>query len=274
MSKILNIVIQDFFSLEFKDIPESPNLGRVATEDTQEPYFGGIFCISCFHEVYTRWKLDHGIIDQQTANNLLNYARTDTPQDMINRRSVENKTAGPINYKSWNWVNESLSDLSDLMLPNVTEWNGGSIFTQQNLSQVESNQVLSAEEIDLVTVFKFYEATLELASRKIKSNNMEQSVNKIIVETLISNQKQRLKDELSLMIKDEYFIIDRPYGVLVYSSGLDQHKLIDEYLLNFYLQTIRDIVETIGLTKKDFMDIGHIPKTLERKIFPLSHSKP
>ena len=76
------------------------------------------------------------------------------------------------------------------------------------------------------------------------------------------------------MIKDEYFIIDRPYGVLVYSSGLDQHKLIDEYLLNFYLRTIRDIVETIGLTKKDFQDIGDIPKTLERKIFSVSHSKP
>ena len=265
------------FSLEFKDIPDSQSLGRVAPEDKQKSYAsqGGVFCISCFHEVYTRWRLDHGIIDQQTANNLLNYARTDTPQDMINRRSVENKTTGPINYKSWNWVNESLSDLSDLMLTNVTEWNGGSIFPKRNLSQLENNrQVLSAEEIDLVTVFKFYEATLELASRKIKSNNMEQSVNKIIVETLISNQKQRLKDELSLMIKDEYFIIDRPYGVLVYSSGLDQHKLIDEYLLNFYLRTIRDIVETIGLTKNDFQDIGHIPNTLERRIFSLSHSKP
>ena len=252
-------------------------MDRKATVDENESYAsqGGVFCMSCFHEIYTRWKLDHGIIDQQTANNLLNYSRKGTPSEIMNRRSVDNKTTGTIRYNDWNWLNESLSDLSDLMLSNVTGWGSGHPTPEQNVPPNGNNrQYLYDENIDLVTVFKLYEATLELASRKIKTNNMKESVNKMIVENLISNQKQRLKDELSLLIEDDYLIIDRPYGVLVYSSGLDQHVQIDEYLVKFYLRTIKDIVETIELTKKDFRDIGHIPKSIESRIFSSNNMRP
>ena len=225
--------------------------------------------------MYTKWKLENGIIDEQTANNLLNYAPKPTPQDMMNRRSVTNETNRQMLERHWNWINESLSDLSDLMLPNVTEWNIGHT-TPENvfLSKNDSNHDISGEELDLVTIFKLYEATLELASRRMKWNTMENSVNKMIVENLISNQKQRLKDELSLLIEDEYFIIDRPYGVLVYSSGLDKHILVDDYLKNFYLRTIKDIVETIELTRKDFLEIGGIQPSIERQIFPSNSLRP
>ena len=226
--------------------------------------------------MYTRWKLAHGLIDKPTANSLLNYSRKDTSQEMMNRRSVKNETNPDIILKHWNWLNESLSDLSDLMLPNVTGWNAGHTTTEGSFQPKEGNPKTSPDkEIDLATIFKLYEATLELASLKIKpGENMEQSVNKIIVENLISNQKQRLKDELSLLIEDEYFIIDRPYGVLVYSSGLDQHILIDEYLADFYVRTINDIVETLKLTKKDFRQIGDIPTSIESRIFSSSHFRP
>ena len=226
--------------------------------------------------MYTRWKLAHGLIDKPTANSLLNYSRKDTSQEMMNRRSVKNKTNPDIILKHWNWLNESLSDLSDLMLPNVTGWNAGHTTPGGSFQPKEGNpKTFPDKEIDLATIFKLYEATLELASLKIKpGENMEQSVNKIIVENLISNQKQRLKDELSLLIEDEYFIIDRPYGVLVYSSGLDQHILIDEYLADFYVRTIKDIVETLKLTKKDFRQIGDIPTSIESRIFSSGHFRP
>ena len=225
--------------------------------------------------MYTKWKLENGIIDQPTANSLLNYSRKPTPQDMMNRRSVTNETNREMFERHWNWINESLSDLSDLNLPNVTEWNIGHTAPENVfISKNNSNPDISREELDLVTIFKLYEATLELASRKMKWNNMENSVNKMIVENLISNQKQRLKDELSLLIEDEYFIIDRPYGVLVYSSGLDKHILIDDYLKNFYLRTIKDVVETIELTRKDFLEIGGIQPSIERRIFPSNNLQP
>ena len=226
--------------------------------------------------MYTRWKLAHGLINKQTANSLLNYSQKDTSQEMMNRRSVKNETKTDNILNHWNWLNESLSDLSDLMLPNVTEWNTGQSDHQNSFLPKEgSPKTFPVKDVDLATIFKLYEATLELAALKMKTGeNMEQSVNRVIVEHLISNQKQRLKDELSLLIEDEYFIIDRPYGVLVYSSGLDHHILIDEYLAKFYVRTIKDIVGTLELTKKDFRQIGDIPKSIESRIFSSNHVRP
>merc|ERR1711962_449054 len=102
-------------------------------------------------------------IDQPTANSLLNYSRKPTTQDMMNRRSVTNETNRKMLERHWNWINESLSDLSDLMLPNVTEWNIGHTKPENDfISKNNSNHVISGKELDLVAIFKFYEATLEL----------------------------------------------------------------------------------------------------------------
>merc|ERR1712079_357478 len=111
----------------------------------------------------------------------------------------------------------------------------------------KENQVQqSTIENHLTMIFRLYETALEIATKEIKTGDMEQSIKKSLVENIISNQKQKLKDEMALLLKDEYFVIDRPYGILVYSSGLDQQISIDKYLAEFYLNTTREVIQILG----------------------------
>ena len=241
------------------DIQAKP---RVQSENNQND----VFCMSCFHQSYTRWKLSHGIIDANTAKQLLNYSSGPIQQQNgeLNRRSTVNKTN--IDFRPWSWLNESLSDLLDLQLPNVTDWEkGNTVNLQPGLKINETKH--NAIENDLATIFKLYEIALAIAAKENNGEDMAQSIKKLLLENLVSNQKQKLKDELSLMINDEYFVIDRPYGLLVYSSGLGHHTSIDKYLAEFYLKTTKEIIEILGLTEKSFIDIKHIPISIKNRLF-------
>ena len=227
--------------------------------------------MSCFHKSYTQWKLAHGIIDEETANRLLNFSensRLDQEQEM-NRRSTMNQTHEQL--KNLSWLNETLSDLTDLLLPNVTDWKMGNSSKSQSVRNEDNIQQLAANDEDLASIFKLYEMALEIAGKEIKDGNMEESVNTILLEQLISNQKVKFKDELSLIINDEYFVIDRPYGVLVYSSGLDQHISVDKYLANFYLKTTKDIIQILRLTETSFTKFGDVPDSIKNFLFNPAH---
>jgi len=240
---------------------------RVETNSNQND----VFCMSCFHQSYTRWKLSHGIIDENEAKQLLNYSSGTIQQQNVelNRRSTMNKT----DFRPWNWLNESLSDLLDLQLPNVTDWKKGN---KVNLQPIQTrNEVKQhAIEQDLATIFKLYEIALEISTKEINGADMDQSIKKLLVENLVSNQKQKLKDELSLLINDEYFVIDRPYGLLIYSSGLDHHISIDKYLAEFYLKTTKEIIQILGLTENSFIEIKDIPISIKNRLFYANRLQP
>ena len=232
-----------------------------------------VFCMSCFHHSYTRWKLSHGIIDQQTAKQLLNYS-SDTIQQQqgeLNRRSTTNETK--VDFRQWNWVNESLSDLLDLQLPNVTDWKKGNTVNLQPVQKRNEGRH-NAIENDLATIFKLYEIALTISTAEKNSGDMEQSIRKLLVQNLVSNQKQKLKDELSLLINDEYFVMDRPYGLLVYSPNLDHHISIDKYLAEFYLKTTEEIIQILGLTEKSFVEIIDIPISIKNRLFYANRLQP
>ena len=65
------------------------------------------------------------IIDEKTAKRLLDYSSNNSEpgNGEMNRRSAHNQTDVDIGPK--NWLNESLSGLSDLELANVTNWKIG-----------------------------------------------------------------------------------------------------------------------------------------------------
>ena len=234
-----------------------------------------IFCMSCFHESYTRWRLAHKIIGEDEANRLLNYSHTEIEkktEQVLNRRSAKNATIHNSNntmiINSIDWWNETLADLTDLTFPNVSDWKLGGNYSSNNslpLKGRRSQKPNLHDEKDLATIFKLYEETLEIAIQEINDSNMNQSLSKLMLGKLISDQKEKMKDEIFLLMGNEYFVIDRPYGLLVYSLGSDQQLSVDKYLADFYMKTIKDIVQILDLTEDKFK--GHIPSYIKNKIF-------
>ena len=237
-----------------------------------------IFCMSCFHESYTRWRLAHKIIGEDEANRLLNYSHTEIEkktEQVLNRRSAKNATIhnsnNTITINSIDWWNETLADLTDLTFPNVSDWKLGGNYSSNNslpLKGRRSQKPNLHDEKDLATIFKLYEETLEIAIQEINDSNMNQSLSKSMLGKLISDQKEKMKDEIFLLMGNEYFVIDRPYGLLVYSLGSDQQLLVDRYLAEFYMKTIKDIVQILDLTEDKFKE--HIPSYIKSKIFEQS----
>ena len=231
--------------------------------------------MSCFHESYTRWRLAHKIIGEDEANRLLNYSHTEIEkktEQVLNRRSAKNATIHNSNntiiINSIDWWNETLADLTDLTFPNVSDWKLGGNYSSNNslpLKGRRSQKPNLHDEKDLATIFKLYEETLEIAIQEINDSNMNQSLSKLMLGKLISDQKEKMKDEIFLLMGNEYFVIDRPYGLLVYSLGSDQQLLVDRYLADFYMKTIKDIVQILNLTEEKFKD--HIPSYIKSKIF-------
>ena len=247
------------------------------TSNLRKSYDGNnnIFCMSCFHESYTRWRLAHRIIGEDEAKRLLNYSHNDMekrPEQVLNRRSAMNATIpngnDTIIINAIDWWNETLADLTDLTFPNVSDWKLGGNYSSNDsfpLKGKHSQKQKLDNEKDLVTIFKLYEETLEIAIQEIKDSNMNQSLSKMMLGKLISDQKEKMKDEIFLLMDNEYFVIDRPYGLLVYSLGSDQQLLVDRYLADFYMKTIKDIVQILDLTEDKFKE--NIPSYIKSKIF-------
>ena len=250
------------------------------TSNLRKSYNGNnnIFCMSCFHESYTRWRLAHRIIGEDEANRLLNYSHYDKdqkPGQVLNRRSAKNATlqdgnntmiANPIDC--WN---ETLADLTDLTFPNVSNWNLGGNYSSNDSLPLNGRHFQKQNidnERDLASIFKLYEETLEIAIQEINDRNMNQSLSKLMLGKLISDQKEKMKDEIFLLMGNEYFVIDRPYGLLVYSLGSDQQLSVDRYLADFYMKTIKDIVQILDLTEDKFKE--NIPSYIKSKIFEQS----
>ena len=162
--------------------------------------------MSCFHESYTRWKLAHGIIDQDTANRMLNFSnanRTSAPKQEMNRRSATNETHHAQRSKSLNWLNETLSDLTDLLLPNVTDWKMGNLSNLEPERKNDDIQRLANDE-ELSMIFKLYEMALAISTEEINNGDKRDTMDKIMLEQVIVNQELKFKDELSLIIDNEY----------------------------------------------------------------------
>ena len=223
----------------------------------------GVFCMSCFHRLYTNWKREHNIHDEDLEE--AGWGQTeDRPRA---RMDAAGKTL----------IEKSIEDIGmEVELPIVhnpaargRSFNRPDGFVEDaeveqkvfQRSYVEEEQ--SSRHVGIV-LHLYYEC-VKLGKRMRLRKDKE-----VEFQELLSSQEQMILTNLpSLLGNSTFSSLTNPLGMVLETANLSDEKqlALERFVFQFHLSMVKKLVHLLGLSRSDFDNSINIPGSIADVIF-------
>lgn len=212
----------------------------------------GVFCMSCFHRLYTQWKKDHNI-DQNEEGTDADADNAPPPE----KRILGGKE-GDFIIKSLGFLNDDLNDIAvpidDYDLPST-----------KFMRSLKSSENFPAARTDVGIILHMYQVTADMGGKMNLSEIQRRQFNE-----LLDSQEEMIYSKLPGVIGNATYSVraDR-FGIVVETKDIEEYrkKALEDFIFNFHLSMTKKMIHLLGLRKEDFDESLHIPPSVEEVLF-------
>ncbi|TRY77845.1 hypothetical protein TCAL_06808 [Tigriopus californicus] len=207
----------------------------------------GVFCMSCFHRLYSQWKKDHNI-DQNDDN---------TTDDGPPEKRILGGKEGDFIIKSLGFLND---DANDIVVA-IDDYDLASNKLMRSLNA----EHFPATHTDVGIILHMYQVTANLGANMNLTDIQRRQFNQ-----LLDSQEEMIYSKLPGVIGNAtYSVKNGRFGIVVETKDIEEYrkKALEDFIFNFHLSMTKKMIHLLGLKKQDFDESIHIPPSVEEVLF-------